>query len=81
MQGAKYVTVVQTDNIAASSLAADYAAALLSDQDKVAQLEGARAFTNEGKETYARVYATSGALRAGLECYRAFPNDDKANQR
>jgi len=40
VQGAKYVTVVQTDNIAASSLAADYAAALLSDRGKVAQLEG-----------------------------------------
>jgi len=40
VQGAKYVTVVQTDNIAASSLAADYAAALLSDHGKVAQLEG-----------------------------------------
>jgi ABC-type sugar transport system substrate-binding protein len=40
VQGAKYVTVVQTDNIAASSLAADYAAALLSERGKVAQLEG-----------------------------------------
>jgi ribose transport system substrate-binding protein len=40
VQGAHYVTVVQTDNIAASSLAADYAAALLSDRGKVAQLEG-----------------------------------------
>ena len=40
-----------------------------------------RAFTNEGEETYARVYATPGALRAGFECYRAFPNDVKANQR
>jgi ribose transport system substrate-binding protein len=40
VQGANYVTVVQTDNIAASSLAADYAAALLSDRGKVAQLEG-----------------------------------------
>ena len=39
------------------------------------------AFTNEGEETYARVYATPGALRAGFECYRAFPNDVKANQR
>jgi ABC-type sugar transport system substrate-binding protein len=39
-QGASYVTVVQTDNIAASSLAADYAAALLSQRGKVAQLEG-----------------------------------------
>jgi ribose transport system substrate-binding protein len=38
--GAKYVTVVQTDNIGASSLAADYAAALLSGRGKVAQLEG-----------------------------------------
>ena len=39
------------------------------------------AFTNEGEETYARVYATPGALRAGFESYRAFPNDVKANQR
>jgi hypothetical protein len=40
-----------------------------------------RAFTSEGEETYARVYATPGALRARFECYRAFPNDVKANQR
>jgi ABC-type sugar transport system substrate-binding protein len=40
VQGANYVTVVQTDNIAASTLAADYAAALLSQRGKVAQLEG-----------------------------------------
>jgi hypothetical protein len=40
-----------------------------------------RAFTNEGEETFARVYATSGALRAGFECYRAFPNNAEANQR
>jgi ribose transport system substrate-binding protein len=40
VQGANYVTVVQTNNVAASSLAADYAAALLSDRGKVAQLEG-----------------------------------------
>jgi ribose transport system substrate-binding protein len=40
VQGANYVTVVQTDNIAASALAADYAAALLSQRGKVAQLEG-----------------------------------------
>jgi hypothetical protein len=40
-----------------------------------------RAFTNEGEESYARVYATPGALRAGFECYQAFPNDVKANQR
>ena len=39
------------------------------------------AFTNESEETYARVYATPGALRAGSECYRAFPNDVKANKR
>jgi ribose transport system substrate-binding protein len=38
--GAEYVTVVQTDNVRASGLAADYAAALLSYQGKVAQLEG-----------------------------------------
>jgi ribose transport system substrate-binding protein len=40
VEGAKYVTVIQTNNIAASSLAADYAAALLSHRGKVAQLEG-----------------------------------------
>src|SRR6201982_133950 len=40
VQGANYVTVVQTDNIAASNLAADYTAALLSYRGKVAQLEG-----------------------------------------
>jgi ribose transport system substrate-binding protein len=40
VQGANYVTVVQTNNIAASNLAADYTAALLSYQGKVAQLEG-----------------------------------------
>jgi ribose transport system substrate-binding protein len=38
--GANYITVVQTDNIKATGLAADYAAALLSYQGKVAQLEG-----------------------------------------
>lgn len=40
VEGADYVTVVQTDNIRASGLAADYAAALLSYQGQVAQLEG-----------------------------------------
>lgn len=35
-----YVTLVRTDNVKAAGLAADYAAALLSDQGKVAQLEG-----------------------------------------
>jgi ABC-type sugar transport system substrate-binding protein len=40
VQGADYVTVVQTDNVRASGLAADYAAALLSYKGKVAQLEG-----------------------------------------
>ena len=40
VQGADYVTVVQTDNIRASGLAADYAACLLSYKGKVAQLEG-----------------------------------------
>lgn len=40
VEGANYVTVVQTDNVAASGLAADYAAALLSGRGKVAQLEG-----------------------------------------
>jgi ribose transport system substrate-binding protein len=38
--GADYVTVVQTDNVKATGLAADYAAALLSYKGKVAQLEG-----------------------------------------
>ncbi|AUT65914.1 alpha/beta fold hydrolase [Paraburkholderia terrae] len=40
----------------------------------------ARAFTNEVEETYAREYAMPGALRAGFEYYRAFPQDVKANQ-
>lgn len=35
-----YVSLVATDNVAASGLAADYAAALLSYKGKVAQLEG-----------------------------------------
>ena len=35
-----YVSLVKTDNVRASALAADYAAALLSDAGKVAQLEG-----------------------------------------
>jgi len=39
-----------------------------------------RAFTNEAEETYARAYGMPGALRAGFEYYRAFPNDVKANQ-
>ena len=34
------LTVVQTDNVRATGLAADYAAALLSYKGKVAQLEG-----------------------------------------
>ena len=37
---ANYVSLVATDNVKASGLAADYAAALLSDKGKVAQLEG-----------------------------------------
>lgn len=37
---ANYVSLVATDNVAASGLAADYAAALLSYKGKVAQLEG-----------------------------------------
>ena len=37
---ANYVTLVRTDNVKAAGLAADYAAALLSDAGKVAQLEG-----------------------------------------
>lgn len=40
VEGADYVTVVQTDNVRASGLAADYAAVLLSYQGQVAQLEG-----------------------------------------
>jgi pimeloyl-ACP methyl ester carboxylesterase len=40
----------------------------------------ARAFTNEVEETYAREYAMPGALRAGFEYYRAFPDDVKVNQ-
>ncbi|MBP0594216.1 alpha/beta hydrolase [Paraburkholderia sp. LEh10] len=39
-----------------------------------------RAFTDEVEQTYAREYAMPGALRAGFEYYRAFPNDVKANQ-
>lgn len=35
-----YVSLVKTDNVRASALAADYAAALLSQKGKVAQLEG-----------------------------------------
>jgi ribose transport system substrate-binding protein len=40
VEGADYVTVVQTDNVRAAGLAADYAAVLLSYSGKVAQLEG-----------------------------------------
>lgn len=40
VEGANYVTVVQTDNVRASGLAADYAAVLLSYEGQVAQLEG-----------------------------------------
>lgn len=40
VEGADYVTVVRTDNVRASGLAADYAAALLSYEGKVAQIEG-----------------------------------------
>jgi ribose transport system substrate-binding protein len=40
VEGANYVTVVQTNNVAAANLAADYAAALLSGRGKVAQIEG-----------------------------------------
>ncbi|MEM5369132.1 alpha/beta hydrolase [Paraburkholderia azotifigens] len=39
-----------------------------------------RAFSNEAEETYAREYAMPGALRAGFEYYRAFPEDAKANR-
>jgi pimeloyl-ACP methyl ester carboxylesterase len=38
-----------------------------------------RAFTNEVEETYARAYRTPGALRAGCEYYRAFPQDVRSN--
>ncbi|SDC76236.1 Pimeloyl-ACP methyl ester carboxylesterase [Cupriavidus sp. YR651] len=40
----------------------------------------ARAFTPEAEDTYARAYAIPGALRAGFEYYRAFPQDAKQNQ-
>ncbi|MEI5995902.1 alpha/beta hydrolase [Paraburkholderia bengalensis] len=40
----------------------------------------ARAFTSEAEEIYAREYAMPGALRAGFEYYRAFPQDAQANQ-
>jgi ribose transport system substrate-binding protein len=40
VEGANYITVVQTNNVAAANLAADYAAALLSGRGKVAQIEG-----------------------------------------
>jgi pimeloyl-ACP methyl ester carboxylesterase len=39
----------------------------------------ARAFTNEAEDTYARAYSMPGALRAGFEYYRAFPEDVRAN--
>jgi hypothetical protein len=39
-----------------------------------------RVFTNEAEETYARASARPGALRAGFEYYRGFPNDVKANR-
>jgi pimeloyl-ACP methyl ester carboxylesterase len=39
----------------------------------------ARSFTNEVEDVYARAYSTPGALRAGFEYYRAFPEDAKAN--
>jgi pimeloyl-ACP methyl ester carboxylesterase len=39
-----------------------------------------RAFSNEAEETYAREYAMPGALRAGFEYYRAFPEDAKADR-
>ncbi|WP_109479837.1 alpha/beta hydrolase [Paraburkholderia sp. C35] len=40
----------------------------------------ARAFTEDVEETYAREYAMPGALRAGFEYYRAFPQDIKDNR-
>jgi pimeloyl-ACP methyl ester carboxylesterase len=39
----------------------------------------ASAFDNEADEVYGRAYAMPGALRAGFEYYRAFPQDVKAN--
>jgi pimeloyl-ACP methyl ester carboxylesterase len=39
-----------------------------------------RAFTNDVEETYAREYAMPGALRAGFEYYRAFPEDARQNR-
>ena len=38
-----------------------------------------RAFTDEVEDVYARSYSIPGALRAGFEYYRAFPEDVKAN--
>lgn len=40
VEGAEYVTVIQTDNIKGSALAAEYAALLLNGKGKVAQIEG-----------------------------------------
>ena len=37
----------------------------------------ARAFTNEVEDIYACAYSTPGALRAGFDYYRAFPEDAK----
>ena len=39
-----------------------------------------RAFTNEVEETYAREYGMPGAMRAGFEYYRAFPQDVRDNR-
>ncbi|NEH45414.1 alpha/beta fold hydrolase [Rhizobium leguminosarum] len=39
-----------------------------------------RAFDNEADEIYGRSYAQPGALRAGFEYYRAFPEDVVANR-
>ncbi|MBB5190416.1 pimeloyl-ACP methyl ester carboxylesterase [Silvimonas terrae] len=40
-----------------------------------------RAFTNEVEAVYARQYSMPGAMRAGFEYYRAFPQDVIANQK
>lgn len=39
-----------------------------------------RAFDNEADEVYGRSYAQPGALRAGFEYYRAFPEDVVTNR-
>ena len=45
-----------------------------------AEAINSRAFDNQTDEIYGRAYAMPGALRAGFEYYRAFPQDIQANQ-